>query len=148
MCFGGTRNFQHSWQKILFPVSISGYWTHPKASLMENVQPGADFCQKPAPSTIPKYSFFSCKIPHPHVALQQDLCVLEGFKELIPCRGCSIPKPDRCGWQTGDAVMGNGPRAPDSTEEVMGALLVGTAQTRQTTIAPHLPLVREAGCLY
>lgn len=52
-----------------------------------------------------------------------------------------------CGWSKGDAVVGHGPRAQDSTEEVVGALLVGTSQTRRTTITPDPPLVREAGRL-
>lgn len=61
-------------------------------------------------NTVPKYSFFACKTPHAHV--QQDLCFLQGFKELTPVEVSCLPNLTGAGgtremlWQVTVPVLG------------------------------------------
>lgn len=84
-----------------------------KPVLMENIKSGTDFGAKLASSkdAVTKHSL-PIKIPSPRVVLLQDPCLLKGFKELILCRGCLLPKPYRhtCSrWRNAEAGLDGSP---------------------------------------
>lgn len=106
-----TMSFQHNWQQILFSLRKvhapqSRFWwkTSNQAQIL-----GAKLAS--SKDAVTKHSL-PIKIPSPHVVLLQDTCLLKGFKELILCRGCLLPKPYRhtCSrWRNAEAGLDGSP---------------------------------------